>query len=84
MNSTLDSVTTSLSGLVNSAWSQIRVAVSVGLPLDVEAQAGVERTSSDDACSARRPIRSMDDYAGYLTRNGLGSMDIGGGSRWGE
>ena len=43
------------------------------------------QTSSDDVCSACQPIRSMDDYAGYLTGNGLGSLDIGGGSsRWGE
>jgi len=27
----------------------------------------------------------MDDYAGYHTNNGLGSLDIGGGSsRWSE
>jgi hypothetical protein len=85
MNSIFDFITSRLSGLVGSVWSQVGVAVSVGLPLDIEARTGGMQTSSDDVCSACQPIRSMDDYAGYLTGNGLGSLDIGGGSsRWGE
>jgi hypothetical protein len=64
---------------------QVRVALSVGLPSEVESNANLNLDSRDGSAAVRSTIRSLDDYAGYLTRNGLGSLDVGGGrSRWGE
>jgi hypothetical protein len=85
MKSTIDALTSRLSGLVASVCSQLRVAWSVGLPSDGDAQTDDAPTFCDSVRAGQQEIRSMDDYAGYLTTNGLGSLDIGGGrSRWGE
>lgn len=85
MNAKLDTVVVRLSGLVASVWSQLRVSASVGLAPEVDPDAGSGKIPNDDASHSPRAIRSMDDYTGYLTRNGFGSLDIGGGrSRWGE
>jgi hypothetical protein len=72
-------------GFFASVWTQIRAAVSVGLPEEEGSGPKAGDWSVDDEEMSSRAIRSMDDYAGYLTSNGLGSLDIGGGSsRWGE
>jgi hypothetical protein len=60
-------------------WTQIRAGVAVGLP-DVDRPSS--DTKSDDAfgvAPTRRAIGSSGNYSGRLTRNGLGSLDIGGG-----
>lgn len=69
---------------IASLWAQVRVAFAVGL-LDSESRPASAPGSAHDHPAARGPVRSLDDYAGYLTRNGLGSLDVGGGrSRAGE
>jgi hypothetical protein len=66
-------------------WTSIRAALLVGLPSGAEDRVGVERVPSNGGRLTHSAIRSMDDYAGYHTSNGLGSLDVGGGSsRWGE
>jgi hypothetical protein len=73
-----------LPGAVTSVWTQVRAALVVGLPSEDESRA-IEEPTAQDSLDSLRAIRSMDDYAGYLTSNGLGSLDIGGGSsRWGK
>ena len=69
-----------------SVWTQIRTAVFVGLPAEEGPGTRSGGSSVDDEEMSSPAIRSMDDYAGYLTSNGLGSLDVGGGSRsrWGE
>jgi hypothetical protein len=85
MGAKLDIVSEGLSGLLASVWSQLRVSASVGFGPEVGPEVGDGQISGDDPSQSSRTIRSMDDYAGYHTSNGLGSLDIGGGrSRWGE
>ncbi len=77
--------TSRLAGLVASLWTQIRAALYVGVSSDQDVRPGEESPTHDGRVQARGSIRSMDDYAGYHTSNGLGSLDIGGGSsRWSE
>jgi hypothetical protein len=78
MSAKLDAFTTNLFGLVASVWSQLCVSASVGLAHDVEPGTSAVQTPAEDDCLTLRTIRSMDNYAGYLTSNGLGSLDIGG------
>jgi hypothetical protein len=64
---------------------QVRAALSVGLPSEVEPHASLNLGSRDGSAAVKGTIRSMDDYAGYHSGSGLGSLDIGGGcSRWDE
>jgi len=84
MSSPADTSAKKWSGFFASVWTQVCAALVVGVPSeDVSRRAsGREATG---AKPAHRAIRSLDDYAGYLTSNGLGSLDIGGGrSRVGE
>jgi hypothetical protein len=67
------------SGFLASIWVQVRLAVVVGLPAEVESRASVGHVTNAGDHLTRHAIRSLDDYAGYQTRSGLGSMDIGGG-----
>ena len=71
--------TSRLSGLVASLWTQIRAALYVGVSSDQDFRPGEESHLHDGRVQARGSIRSMDDYAGYMTSNGLGSLDVGGG-----
>jgi hypothetical protein len=73
------------SGFLASVWTQVRAAQVVGLPAEDESRSvAAHETIAGDQIT-RPEVRSMDDYAGYLTGSGLGSLDIGGGSsRWGE
>ena len=60
-------------------WTQVRAGVAVGLP-DVDRPSGVTRSDEGFGVSpTRRAIGSSENYSGRLTRNGLGSLDIGGG-----
>ena len=73
------SLTYRLYGILASMWTQIRGGVVVGLPADDESRSGAAPEVNSGGPQYRHAIRSLDDYAGYQTRNGLGSMDIGGG-----
>jgi len=64
---------------IASLWAQVRMAFAVGLPGDDDSRPASAPGPAHDPRAAGRPVRSLDDYAGYLTRNGLGSLDVGGG-----
>ncbi len=85
MSADASSSTDKWSGFLASVWTQVRAALAVGLPADDESRSssGHEAMAGDQP--TRHAIRSLDDYAGHQTRNGLGSLDIGAGrSRIGE
>ena len=79
MRSDVNSFSHTLSGFLTSMWTQIRAGVVVGLPAEDESRSGAAPEVNSGGPQNRYAIRSLDDYAGYQTRNGLGSMDIGGG-----
>ena len=85
MSADTNSLTDKWSGFLASVWTQVRAALVVGLPAEDESHsdAGHEATAGDRP--TRHAVRSLDDYAGHQTSNGLGSLDIGAGrSRIGE
>ena len=63
---------------LSSMWAQLCVAACVGLSSDDESGPVGEHEDGEFPKTAR-PVGSMLDYSGYLTRNGLGSLDVGGG-----
>ncbi len=70
---------------VAGVWASVRTSLLVGVPSDAENRVGLEEIPGVHVQLPRSAVRSMDDYAGYHTGNGLGSLDVGGGcSRWGE
>lgn len=79
MRSDFNSLTDKLSGFLTSMWTQIRAGVVVGIPSDFVSHVGAVPEVKSEGSPTRHAIRSLDDYAGYQTRNGLGSLDIGGG-----
>ena len=79
MSADTSSFTDKWSGFLAGVWTQIRAAVAVGLPAEEESRSGAAPELSSEGQPTRHAIRSLDDYAGYQTRNGLGSLDIGGG-----
>jgi len=74
-----------LSEFFGSLRTQISAAFTVGLPLD-DARASGEPGAGQDGddelgpgrSAAREPARRYrDDAPGYMTRNGLGSLEVG-------
>jgi len=63
-----DRFRSSWSDFIGSLRTQIRVALAVGVSAD-------EARRSGDAGAAAR--RYTDDSPGYMTRNGLGSLEVG-------
>ncbi len=63
-----------LSGL----WAQLCVAACVGLSSSDD-HGRVGEHEDGGGSKTAPPVRSMLDYSGYLTRDGLGSLDVGGG-----
>ena len=85
MSADASSSTGKWSGFLASVWTQVRAALAVGLPADDESRSASGHETRGGDQPTRRAIRSLDDYAGHQTRNGLGSLDIGAGrSRIGE
>ena len=85
MRTEADSFTDKWSGFLTSVWTQVRAALVVGQPAGDESRSGASPEVNSEGPPDGHAIRSLDDYAGYQTRNGLGSMDVGGGgSRIGE
>ena len=80
MRAEADSFTDKWSGFLASVWAQVRAALAVGLPAEDYLRSGAAPEVNAEGPPTRHVIRSLDDYAGYQTRSGLGSMDIGGGS----
>lgn len=79
MRADIHSFTYALSGFLSSMWTQVRAGLAVGLPAEDESRLGAGNEAGACNQPMRHAVRSLDDYAGYQTRNGLGSMDIGGG-----
>jgi hypothetical protein len=73
-----NSFTDKLSAFFNSVWEQFCVAVDVGLPANDDIPLDGGNEAGVVAQPTNHVIRSLDDYSGYQTRSGLGSMDIGG------
>lgn len=73
-----------LSEFFGSLRTQISAAFAVGLPAD-DARASVEPGAGQDGddelverSAARDRVRRLrDDAPGYMTRNGLGSLEVG-------
>jgi len=79
MNAEANSYSGKWSDFLATVWTQFRAAVVVDLPADYEHGSGSGCERSGGKQPTRRAIRSLDDYAGHQTRNGLGSLDIGAG-----
>ena len=79
MRSDVNSFSYTLSGFLTSMWTQVRAGVVVGLPAENQSRSGEAPEVNSEGPPSRHAIRSLDDYAGYQTRSGLGSLDIGGG-----
>jgi hypothetical protein len=74
-----------LSEFFGSLRTQISAAFAVGLPVD-DARASGEPSADQDGDDGLGPARSAahdsarrlrDDAPGYMTRNGLGSLEVG-------
>lgn len=81
----LESLRNRWSEFFGSLRTQISAAIAVGLPVD-EARASDESGAgqeSDDGLGRGRSAargttgRFRDDASGYMTRNGLGSLEVG-------
>ncbi len=63
---------------LSSLWAQLCVAACIGLSSsDDDGRVGEHEDGG--GLKTAPPVRSMLDYSGYLTRDGLGSLDVGGG-----
>ncbi len=66
-----------LSSFMASVAAQIRAAVQVGLPVEDDAKA--RRTEECEQTLGPSATELWDDAPGRMTRNGLGSLEIGAG-----
>ena len=79
MRKLLNAVVESLSALKTQAQAALLIPMTDGAQLDE-----FETTASDGIAYLGAPqsngvsFRCVDDHHGYLTRNGLGSLEIGG------
>lgn len=65
-----------LSSFMACVATQIRAAIQVGVPLEDDAKA---RRSEECVKSLDLSAAECDDAPGRMTRNGLGSLEIGAG-----
>jgi len=66
-----------LSSLMASLATQVRAAIHVGFPVDDAA--GACRTDKCQPTVGLSDAQPFDDAPGRMTRNGLGSLEIGAG-----
>lgn len=66
-----------LSSFIASVATQIRAAIQVGVP--VEDGVGARRPEECDRTLGPPAAELWDDAPGRMTRNGLGSLEIGAG-----
>jgi hypothetical protein len=72
-----------LSSFMASVATQVRASIQVGLPVEDRAEA--RRTDEREPTVALSDAQLWDDAPGRMTRNGLGSLEIGAGkTRVGE
>lgn len=58
--------------------TQVRAAIEVGVPVDAIV-AGARRTNEFEPMLGPSEVQLWDDAPGRMTRNGLGSLEIGSG-----
>ena len=66
-----------LSSFMASVATQVRAAMHVGVPVDDTAEA--RRTDECEPTLRSPEVQGWDDAPGRMTRNGLGSLEIGAG-----
>jgi hypothetical protein len=66
-----------LSSFMASVATQVRAAIHVGIPTDDEA--GLRRADTCELTLSSLNAQVWDDVPGRMTRNGLGSLEIGAG-----
>ena len=66
-----------LSSFMASLATQVRAAIHVGVPADDGA--GARRTNACEPTIGLSDAQLWDDAPGRMTRNGLGSLEIGAG-----
>ena len=66
-----------LSSFMASIATQVRAAIHVGVPADDGA--GARRTDACELTPCPSEAQVWDDAPGRMTRNGLGSLEIGAG-----
>ena len=67
-----------LSSFMASLATQVRAAIQVGVPVD-DTVAGSRRTDEFEPTIGLSEAQRWDDAPGRMTRNGLGSLEIGAG-----
>ena len=67
-----------LSSFMASLATQVRAAIHVGVPVD-DTAAGARRTDACEPTTGLSDAQTWDDAPGRMTRNGLGSLEIGAG-----
>jgi hypothetical protein len=67
-----------LSSCLASVATQVRAAIEVGVPVD-DIVAGSRRTDECEPMLGLSDAQWWDDAPGRMTRNGLGSLEIGAG-----
>lgn len=67
-----------LSSFLASVATQVRAAIEVGVPVDDRA-AGAHQTDACEPTIGLSDAQLWDDAPGRMTRNGLGSLEIGAG-----
>ncbi len=69
--------TNKLFSFIASVATQVRAAIHVGVPVDDAA--GARQTEACESTFGLSDARTWDDAPGRMTRNGLGSLEIGAG-----
>lgn len=67
-----------LSSFLASVATQVQAAIKVGDPID-DTVAGARRTDECEPTFGLSDAQLWDDAPGRMTRNGLGSLEIGAG-----
>ena len=67
-----------LSSFMASLATQVRAAIHVGVPVD-DTAAGARQTDACEPTMGLSDAQLWDDAPGRMTRNGLGSLEIGAG-----
>ena len=69
--------TNKLFSFIASVATQVRAAIHVGVPVDDAA--GARQTNACEPTLGLSDSQQWDDAPGRMTRNGLGSLEIGAG-----
>ena len=70
--------TNKLFSFIASVATQVRAAILVGIPID-DSETGARGTDERELTRGLLDAQLLDDAHGRMTRNGLGSLEIGAG-----